>query len=154
VYAVDGGPVGTEARLIVGKALVKLGRPADAVPILEEAGKSSNGPGRAQMGLALVNFLNGDEAAARAALQLALAANPSFGKAVLGHIRKQVDNPLGAAPGSREEAAVYAQTYGDVWDDKAKEFLERALAQGASVEGAPAQAAAEGDPEQASQPSG
>jgi len=108
-----------------------------------------------RMGLALVNFLKGDEAAARAALQLALEANPHFGKAVLGHIRKQVDNPLGAAPGSREEAAVYAQTYGDVWDDKAKEFLERALSEEASGGPAAAEAnAGESSSEQASPSAG
>ena len=36
--------------------------------------------------------------------------------------------PWPPRPGSREEAAVYAQTYGDAWDDKAKEFLGEALA--------------------------
>ena len=48
-----------------------------------------------------------------------------------------MDNPLGAPPGSREEAAVYAQTYGDVWDDKSKEFLAQALEQGSRGRGAP-----------------
>ena len=130
VYAVDAGPVGTEARLIAGKTLVKLERPADAVPVLEPAAKSESGPGRAHMGLALAHFSTGDEPAAQAALARALEANPHFGKALLGQFRKQVDNPLGAPPGSREEAAVYAQTYGDVWDEKAKEFLARAWSSG------------------------
>jgi tetratricopeptide (TPR) repeat protein len=127
VYAVDAGPVGTEARLIAGKTLIKSGKPADAVPVLQEAAKSSNGPGRAHMTLALAHFAAGDKAAAGAALEQALGTNQHFGKAVMGQIRKQVDNPLGATPGSREEAAVYAQTYGDAWDDKAKEFLDEAL---------------------------
>ena len=34
----------------------------------------------------------------------------------------------GAQPGSVEEALLYAQTYGDVWTDDAKKFLEKALA--------------------------
>jgi tetratricopeptide (TPR) repeat protein len=128
VYAVDGGPVGTEARLIAGKTLVKLARPADAVEVLKPAAASANGPGRAHMGLALAHFLAGDRAAAEAALDQALEANPHYGKAVLGQLRKQVDNPLGAPAGSREEASVYAQTYGDAWDEPAKQFLTEALA--------------------------
>jgi tetratricopeptide (TPR) repeat protein len=144
VFAVDAGPVGTEARLITGKTLVKLGRPADAVPVLEPATKSDNGPGRAYMGLALANFLKGDEAAAKASLGQALEANAHFVKALLGQFRKQVDNPLGAPPGSREEAAVYAQTYGDVWDDKSKEFLARVLEAGAEAGATPPSSATEG----------
>lgn len=129
VYAVDGGPVGTEARLIAGKTLVKHGRPADAVPVLTEAAASEHGPGRAHMGLALAHFSTGDIAAARAALDKAHESNPHFAAAILGDVRRQIDNPLAAQPGSREEAVVYAQTYGDVWDDKAKELLEAALAE-------------------------
>jgi tetratricopeptide (TPR) repeat protein len=128
VYAVDNGPVGTEARLIAGKTFIKSGKPADAVPVLTEAGKSANGPGRAHMTLALAHFLAGDKNAAATALGAALATNQHFGKAVLGLVRKQVDNPLGATPGSREEAAVYAQTYGDAWDDNAKAWLTEAMA--------------------------
>jgi tetratricopeptide (TPR) repeat protein len=128
VYALDGGPVGTEARLIAGKTLIKLGRPADAVDVLVEAARSPTGPGRAHMGLALAHFQKGDRAAAEASLDQALEANPHYGRALLGQIRKQVDNPLGAPPGSREEAAVYSQTYGDVWDEPAKQFLTEALA--------------------------
>jgi tetratricopeptide (TPR) repeat protein len=127
VYGVDAGPVGTEARLIAGKTLVKQGKPAEAIPVLEPAMSSASAPGRAHMGLALAHFLAGDPAAARTSLDKALESNPHFGKAVLGQIRKQVDNPLGAPPGSREEAAVYAQTYGDAWDEKAKQFLAEAL---------------------------
>jgi tetratricopeptide (TPR) repeat protein len=141
VYGVDAGPVGTEARLIAGKTLVKQGKPAEAVAVLEPAASSASGPGRAHMGLALAHFLAGDPAAARAALGKALESNPYFGKAVLGQIRKQVDNPLGAPPGSREEAAVYSQTYGDAWDEKAKEFLAEALEPGAGA--APGEVAAE-----------
>ncbi|HEY0705271.1 MAG TPA: tetratricopeptide repeat protein [Polyangia bacterium] len=127
VYAVDSGPVGTEARLIAGKTLVKSGKPADAVAVLQDAAKSPHGPGRAHMGLALAHFLAGERDAATSSLQQALAANQHFGKAVLGQIRKQVDNPLGAPPGSREEAVVYAQTYGDAWDEPAKAFIGEVL---------------------------
>ena len=137
VYAVDGGPVGTEARLIAGKTLIKQGKGAEAVPVLEVAAKSSNGPGRAHMGLVLAHFLAGNQDAARAALGPALEANPHFGRALLGQVRKQVDNPLGAPPGSKEEAAVYAQTYGDAWTEPAKEFLEQALSAPAQSPGAP-----------------
>ncbi|HEX7596721.1 MAG TPA: hypothetical protein VF518_00810, partial [Polyangia bacterium] len=36
---------------------------------------------------------------------------------------------LGAAtPGSREEAVGYAQTFGDAWDESAKNFLKDVLA--------------------------
>ncbi len=123
VYAVDNGPVGTEARLVAGKTLIKLARHADAVPLFEEAARSASGPGRANMGLTLAHLLAGNQAAAAAALDEALEANPFFAKAVLGQIRKQVDNPLAASPGTREEAALYAQTYGDVWDDAARDKL-------------------------------
>jgi tetratricopeptide (TPR) repeat protein len=128
VYQLDQGPVGVEARLIAGKTFVKSGKPADAIPVLEEAAKSAHGPGRAYMGLALAHFAAGDKTAAADAFNKALVTNAWFGKAVLGQFRKQVDNPLGATPGSREEAAVYAQTYGDVWDDSAKEWLGQMLA--------------------------
>ena len=143
VWAIDAGPVGTEARLIAGKTFIKSGKPAEAVPVLQEAAKSSSGPGRAHMTLALAHFMAGDKDAAGVALGQALAANAYFGKAVLGQINKKVDNPLGATPGSREEAAVYAQTYGDAWDDKAKEFLDEALAAG--VAKAPVAASAKAD---------
>ena len=82
------------------------------------------------MGLCLAHFVAGDRAAAVAALETALEANPYFAKALLGQIRKQVENPLAASPGSREEAALYAQTYGDVWDDSAKALLAEALEPG------------------------
>jgi len=55
--------VGTEARLIAGAALLKLKRPADAVPILEVASKSESGPD-ALMSLGLAHFGAGDRAAA------------------------------------------------------------------------------------------
>ncbi len=127
VYEVDEGTVGTEARLVAGKTLVKLNRPADAVPILEHATKGEGGAGRAHVGLALAQFLAGNEKAALEALDKALEHNLHFGKAVLRQLRGRADNPLGATPGSREEALIYAQTYGDVWDDAGKKFLEAAL---------------------------
>jgi len=128
VFEVDEGNVGTEARLVAGKTLVKLKRPADAVPILQRAAKGEGGAGRAQAGLALAHFLAGDAKAAQTALDEALAHNPHFGKAILRQLRGRADNPLGATPGSKEEALIYAQTYGDVWDEPAKKFLEEALA--------------------------
>jgi predicted Zn-dependent protease len=128
VYAIDEGTVGTEARLIAGKTLMKLNRPAEAVAVLDEAAKAEAAGSRAQLALALAHFAGGDRAKADEALDRALAANPYYGKALLGLLRKRVDNPVGAPPGSREEALVYAQTYGDVWDAPAKKFLEEALA--------------------------
>ena len=35
-----------------------------------------------------------------------------------------MENVAGAQPGSLEEALLYAQTYGDVWTDAAKKFVE------------------------------
>jgi tetratricopeptide (TPR) repeat protein len=127
VYAIDEGNVGTEARLIAAKALLKLERAADAIGILEPATASESGGGRAQAGLALSYFVAGDEAKAHAALDAALTANPHYGKTLLGRIRRRVENIAGTQPGSLEEALVYAQTYGDVWTDAAKKFLEKEL---------------------------
>ena len=128
VYAVDTGPVGTEARLIAGKTLLKQKRPQDAIAVLKDAAESASGPARAHLGLCLAHWLAGDQPAGNTHLDQALDQNPYYGKALLGHIRKQVDNPLGATPGSREEAVVYAQTYGDAWDEAAKTMLAEALA--------------------------
>ena len=128
VHAVDDGAVGIEARLIAAKALMKLEKPADAVALLEPAAKLEGGEGRANLGLALAHFAAGAEAPARKALDTALAANAHYGKTLLGRIRRRVENVAGAQPGSVEEALLYAQTYGDVWTDDAKKFLEKALA--------------------------
>jgi tetratricopeptide (TPR) repeat protein len=128
VYDIDEGTVGTEARLIAAKALMKLEKPADAATVLEPAVKSETAGSRAQLGLALAYFVSGAEDKARAALTAALDANPHYGKTLLGRIRRRVDNIAGAQPGSVEEALLYAQTYGDVWSDDAKKFLEKALA--------------------------
>jgi tetratricopeptide (TPR) repeat protein len=139
VYAIDEGTVGTEARLIAGKSFMKLERAADAVAVLEPAEKAESGASRAQIGLALAHFVAGDETKARASLDAALAANPHYGKALLGRIRRRVENLAGSQPGSLEEALVYAQTYGDVWTDAAKAFLEKALDERpAKVDQAPA----------------
>jgi tetratricopeptide (TPR) repeat protein len=127
VYAIDEGTVGTEARLISAKALMKLEKPADAATVLEPAVKSETAGSRAQLGLALAYFVSGAEDKARAALGAALDANPHFGKTLLGRIRRRVENVAGSQPGSIEEALVYSQTYGDVWTDAAKEFLEKVL---------------------------
>ena len=127
VYSIDEGTVGTEARLIAAKALMKLEKPVDAAVVLEPAVKSEGAGSRAQLGLALAHFVSGDEAKARAALGAELDANPHFGKALLGRIRRRVDNVAGSQPGSIEEALVYNQTYGDVWTDAAKGFLEKVL---------------------------
>ncbi|HET6279676.1 MAG TPA: tetratricopeptide repeat protein [Polyangia bacterium] len=127
VYAIDEGTVGTEARLISAKALMKLNKPADAVAVLEPAQKSEVAGSRAQLGLALAHFAAGAAAKARAALDSALEANPHFGKALLGRVRRRVENLAGSQPGSLEEALVYTQTYGDVWTDDAKKFLEEVV---------------------------
>jgi tetratricopeptide (TPR) repeat protein len=127
VFSIDEGAVGTEARLIAGKALMKENKPAEAIAVLEPAVKAETGGGRAQMGLALAHFVAGDQAKAEEALTAALQANSHFGKAVLGRIRRHVENVAGTQPGSIEEALVYAQTYGDTWTDEAKAFLTKAL---------------------------
>jgi tetratricopeptide (TPR) repeat protein len=127
VYGIDAGALGSEARLVAGKALLKLKRITDAIAVLEPVAVEASGA-RAHMGLALCHFLGGDQARARKSLEQALAYNAHLGKAILGHIRRKVDSPIGTAPGSREEAVIYAQAHGDVWDEAAKEFLEQALA--------------------------
>jgi len=124
VYAVDEGPVGTEARLIAGIALVKLDRAADAVPVLEPAVKSEAGAGRAPMSLALAQFLAGDREAAEKSLEQALTANTNLAKVLLGRTPKRAANLGAATPGSREEAYGYVQTYGEAWNVEAKKFLE------------------------------
>ncbi|HXU81252.1 MAG TPA: tetratricopeptide repeat protein [Polyangia bacterium] len=128
VYAVDEGTVGIEARLISAKTQVKLGKPADSIPVLEPVTKTEEAASRAHLGLALAHFATGDRARAEESLAKALEGNPHYGKALLGKLRRRVDNPVGAAPGSAEEALIYAQTYGDVWDEPAKKFLEEVLA--------------------------
>jgi len=128
VYAVDEGTVGIEARLIAAKTYVKMGKAAESIPVLEPISKNDEAGSRAHLGLALAHFATGDKAKAEEELGRALEANPHYGKALLGKLRRRVDNPIGAAPGSIEEAVIYAQTYGDVWDEAAKKFLEEALA--------------------------
>jgi tetratricopeptide (TPR) repeat protein len=127
VYEIDEGSVGTEARLIAAKALMKLERAADAIGILEPATKAEAGGSRAHLGLALAHVTTGAEDKASADLEAALDANQHYGKAILGRVRRRVENLAGTAPGSLEEALVYAQTYGDVWSEAAKTFLEKAL---------------------------
>jgi len=144
VHAVDDGSVGIEARLISAKALMKLEKPADVVALLEPAAKLEGGAGRANLGLALAHIVNGAEAPAKKALAAALATNANYGKTLLGRIRRRVENIAGAQPGSIEEALLYAQTYGDVWTDDAKKFLEKVLAEKpAAAEAPPAEASAE-----------
>ena len=104
---------------------MKLEKPADAAALLEPAAKRRRRRSARQLGLALAYFVAGAEAKARAALGAALDANPHYGKALLGRVRRRVENVAGARPGSVEEALLYAQTYGDVWTDAAKEFLEK-----------------------------
>jgi hypothetical protein len=124
---VDEGPVGTEARLIAGIALVKLNRAPDAASVLEVAAKAEAGAGRGAMSLALAHFLAGNTKAAQEALETALTANPHFGKALLAKIPQRPANLGGAAPGSKEEALGYVQTYGDAWEAPAKKFLEESM---------------------------
>ena len=128
VYAVDEGAVGTEARLIAGIALVKLGRPAEAIAVLEVAAQAEAGAGRGPMSLALAHFLAGHRPAAEESLARALAANGHLAKVLLGRVPKRAANLGAATPGSREEAFGYAQTYGDAWEAPAKKFLEEYLA--------------------------
>ncbi|HEY4393721.1 MAG TPA: SEC-C domain-containing protein [Polyangia bacterium] len=146
VHGIDEGSVGVEARLIAAKALMKLERAADAAALLEPATKLEEGKGRTELGLALARFVAGDEAKARAALAIALDANPNYGKTLLGRIRRRVENVAGARPGSIEEALLYAQTYGDVWTDAAKEFLETTLDAHAAKKPAPAAEAESASP--------
>jgi tetratricopeptide (TPR) repeat protein len=123
VFSIDTGPVGTEARLIAAKAMMKQEKATDAILVLEPATASETGGSRARMGLALAHFVAGAKDKAEASLAAALEANPHFAKTVLGRIRRRVENLAGSQPGSIEEALVYAQTYGDVWTDDAKKFL-------------------------------
>ena len=78
VHSIDDGSVGTEARLIAAKALMKLEKPADAVTLLEPATKLEAGAGRAQIALALAHFAAGDEGKAKTALAAALESNASL----------------------------------------------------------------------------
>ncbi|MGB8295255.1 MAG: SEC-C metal-binding domain-containing protein [Polyangia bacterium] len=128
VYSVDQGAVGTEARLIAGAALLKLKRPADAVPVLDVATQAEAGAGRALMSLGLAHYGAGDRAAAQAAVLRALDANSHFGTALLGRVPAQAANLGAATAGSREEAVGYAQTFGDAWDKDAKDFLKETMA--------------------------
>jgi tetratricopeptide (TPR) repeat protein len=137
VFRIDEGPVGTEARLIAAKALLKQEDAPRAIQILEPALGLETGAGRARLGLALAQFVTGAVEPARANLDEALRANPHFGRALLGRIRRRVDNLAGAQPGSIEEALVYAQTYGDVWTVEAKAFLEHAIDDRAAAKPAP-----------------
>jgi tetratricopeptide (TPR) repeat protein len=143
VYEIDEGSVGTEARLIAAKSFMKLERAADAISVLTPAAKGESGTGRANLGLALAYVKTGDDAKAQTALVAALAENPHYGRTILGRVRRRVENIAGTQPGSLEEALVYAQTYGDVWTEDAKQFLEKALDAHASVPAAaPAEEAA------------
>ena len=108
--------------------------------------KSESAGSRAQLGLALAHFVAGAEDKARAALGAALDANPHFGKALLGRIRRRVENVAGSQPGSIEEALVYSQTYGDVWTDAAMVFLEKVLDERCAAPTAAAPAAEEAAP--------
>jgi tetratricopeptide (TPR) repeat protein len=140
VHSIDDGAVGIEARLIAAKSLMKLEKAGEAVELLEPATKLKDGASRANVGLALAKFTAGDEAGARQALELALAANPHYGKTLLGRIRRRVENISAAQPGSVEEALLYAQTYGDLWTDAAKDFLTKVVDERASAKPAEAPA--------------
>jgi hypothetical protein len=74
---------------------------------------------------------------------------------LLGRVRRRVENVAGARPGSLEEALLYTQTYGDVWTDAAKKFLEKVLderAEGKTQEKAQEKAAAPADEDEAAAP--
>ncbi|HXU63660.1 MAG TPA: tetratricopeptide repeat protein [Polyangia bacterium] len=140
VYAIDEGSVGVEARMIAAKSLMKLEKPADAIAILEPAAKLDTGKGRVDVGLALAYFASGKESEARAAIERALDSNAHYGKTLLGKVRRRVENIAAAQPGSLEEALLYTQTYGDVWTDDAKKFLQTVLDARARTKGAGAPA--------------
>ena len=140
VYAIDEGSVGIEARMIAAKALMKLEKSADAIAILEPAAQLEAGKGRVDAGLALAYFTAGKEPEARAAVERALDSNPHYGKTLLGRVRRRVENIAAAQPGSLEEALLYTQTYGDVWTDDAKKFLQGVLDARARSKGAGAPA--------------
>jgi tetratricopeptide (TPR) repeat protein len=127
VYAVDNGPVGTEARLIAGAAMLKLKQPADAVQVLKVACEAETGAGRAWMSLGLAHIATGEKDAAEAAIKKALEANAHFGTALLGRMPSRAANLGAATAGSREEAVGYAQTFGDAWDEAARTFLKEFL---------------------------
>lgn len=127
VYSIDEDQVGMEARLISAKSLMKLNRHQDAAKILESAEGSKIAGSRAKVGLALAAFLDNRLDDARAKLDQALEANQHYGKALLGKLKKHVDAMAGSQPGSVEEAQLYAQTYGDVWTEEAKKWLEGVL---------------------------
>ena len=139
VYEIDNGPVGTEARLVAAKSLVKLDRAAEGIPLLKAAAEFPTATARANMGLALAQFLSGDLSEAQSSLGAAHAANRYLGRAVLGQVRRRVDNPAAAVPGSQEEAVVYAQAFGDVWNEEAKAFLTKFLEGGSA--GSPGESA-------------
>jgi hypothetical protein len=84
--------------------------------------------------------VSGKEAEARAELDKALESNPHYGKTLLGRVRRRVENIAAARPGSLEEALLYTQTYGDVWTDAAKKFLEGVLDSRARAKGSAAPA--------------
>ena len=142
VHSIDEGTVGVEARLIASKALFKLERAADAAALLESAARAKSNASRAQLNLALARFTLGDEAAARKEILSALEENPHYGKAILGRIRRHVENVAAAAPGTQEQALLYAQTYGDMWTDAAKKFLETVLEERSAARKPPAETAA------------
>jgi lipopolysaccharide biosynthesis regulator YciM len=112
---------------VAAKALVKLQKAAEAVPLLQAAARFDAAAARAEMGLTLAQLAAGDAKKAEEALDRALQHNPHMGKAILGQLKKSVDNPAAALPGTREEAAFYAQSFGDAWDDTAKDFLRSAI---------------------------
>jgi len=145
VHAIDEGMVGVEARLIASKALMKLERAADAASLLEPAAKAESNASRAQLGLALARFTLGDQAAAKKAIAAALDDNPHYGKAVLGRVRRHVENVAAAGEGTLEQALLYAQTYADVWTDEAKKFLAEVMDERTAARRAEATAEATAD---------
>ena len=96
--------------------------------LLEPATKTEEGKGRAELGTGAGRSSRPATRPRRARRSAtALDANAHYGKALLGRVRRRVENVAGARPGSLEEALLYTQTYGDVWTDAAKAFLEKVL---------------------------
>ena len=127
VHAVDDGSVGIEARLISAKALDEAGEAGRRRRHCWNRRPSWKAAPDAPIWAGAGALRGRREAPARKALDAALEANPHYGKTLLGRIRRRVDNIAGAQPGSLEEALLYAQTYGDVWTEAAKKFLEKTL---------------------------
>ena len=127
--AIDDGTVGTEARLIAAKALMKLEKPADAATVLEPATSLGGGAAAARSWVWpwRTSSPAREDDARSAALDGGAGRQPALRQGAAGPHPPPRRNVAGSQPGSIEEALVYSQTYGDVWTEDAKAFLETVL---------------------------